>query len=229
MAASYTPGPVSVLQPSSATSNAASLSNRSWTSGAFSEARSHEYPNIPGESALRPAKPFARTDSGVSLKRKNSYSEAHLTENPIARAFCSTFCSTPRGETGISKSSRNAAVASSQGMRRYVDRSTVACASGYPVCQPVTEAVSYSASPLSHPKITSQKPRPLSAAPQNLSSDTYFPRSTPSTSNPPSFTLRISCLRNSSGSCSISPFRGFAASMAQEREGSGAARQGRPG
>src|SRR6266849_3167315 len=48
----------------------------------------------------------------------------------------------------------------------------------------------FRSSPRSHPKITSQKPRPPSATLQNLSNDTYLPRRTPSTSKPPSFTLR---------------------------------------
>src|SRR4051812_9052667 len=184
---------------------------------------------MPGLSGVRFEYPFARTDSGVSLKRKNSYSEAHFTENPSARAFWSIFCSTCRGETGTSKSSRNAAVCSSHGMRRKLPRSTVAWVSGYPLCQPVTCALSYSWSPLSHPKITSQNPRPPSATLQNLSSDTYLPRSTPSMSNPPSLTLRMSCLRNSSRRCSICFARALALSMEPERGGGGAARQDRPG
>src|SRR5262249_31434384 len=42
IAASYTPGPVSVWKPSSSMSNAARPSCSAWTSGAFSEERSHE-------------------------------------------------------------------------------------------------------------------------------------------------------------------------------------------
>src|SRR5262245_55283533 len=41
---------------------------------------------------------------------------------------------------------------------------------------------------MSQPKITSQKPKPLSATDQNFSSDKYLPRSTPSMSNPPTLT-----------------------------------------
>src|SRR3954465_740160 len=38
---------------------------------------------------------------------------------------------------------------------------------------------------MSHPKMTSQNPKPLSTAERNLSIDTYLPRKTPSMSNPP--------------------------------------------
>src|SRR5215213_9517971 len=44
---------------------------------------------------------------------------------------------------------------------------------------------------MSHPKMTSQKPKPGSATLQNFSSETYLPRRTPSTSKPPTFTFLI--------------------------------------
>src|SRR5262249_242300 len=46
-------------------------------------------------------------------------------------------------------------------------------------------------SPMSQPKITSQKPKPFDAADFSLSSETYFPRRTPSTSKPPILILVI--------------------------------------
>ena len=91
---------------------------------------------MPGESGVKFAYPFARTDSGVSRKRKNSYSLATLTKKPIERAFSSIRLRSWRGETGsgfpasASKSSRNAAVPGSQGMCRKVERSMVAWVSG---------------------------------------------------------------------------------------------------
>ncbi len=121
---------------SNSRSKAASWSCRSCTSPAFSLARSHEYPNIPGESGVRFAYPLARTDSGVSRKRKNSYSEATFTANPIERAFSSIRLRSWRGETAsgfpgsASKSSRKAAVPGSHGIMRKVERSTVARTSG---------------------------------------------------------------------------------------------------
>ena len=42
---------------------------------------------------------------------------------------------------------------------------------------------------MSQPKMTSQKPIPSSSAPQNLSSERYLPRRTPSTSKPPTLTF----------------------------------------
>src|SRR2546423_13321435 len=57
--------------------------------------------------------------------------------------------------------------------------------------------------------MTSQKPSPPSAAPQNFSSDRYLPRRTPSTSKPPSFTLRTACFWNCSRRASMWVARGF--------------------
>src|SRR5260370_602394 len=49
---------------------------------------------------------------------------------------------------------------------------------------------------MSQPKMTSQKPKPPSTALQNLSSDTYLPRRTPSTSKPPILTFFTPCSSN---------------------------------
>ena len=54
---------------------------------------------------------------------------------------------------------------------------------------------------MSQPKMTSQKPKPPSSALQNLSSETYLPRRTPSTSKPPIFTRRMPCFSKASLSC----------------------------
>src|SRR3954467_9827419 len=45
---------------------------------------------------------------------------------------------------------------------------------------------------MSQPKITSQNPNPVSATDQNLSSEMYLPRSTPSRSKPPTLIRRTS-------------------------------------
>jgi hypothetical protein len=61
---------------------------------------------MPGESVCSPENPFCRTDSGVSLKKKNSYSAPILAVNPISAACVSTRCSTCRGETASGVPSR---------------------------------------------------------------------------------------------------------------------------
>src|SRR5512146_58595 len=69
---------------------------------------------------------------------------------------------------------------------------------------------------MSQPNTTSQNPRPLSAAAKNLSSDTYFPRSTPSMSKPPIFTFEMPRSSNARRSASTPKdlLRGMGTSLA---------------
>jgi hypothetical protein len=111
-------------------------------------------------------------------------------------------------------------VAGSQGIIRAVDRSTRAWRSGYPVCQPVTRALSYSSSARSQPKTTSQKPRPPRATEANLSRLTYLPRRTPSRSTPAIFTWAApfsSSQRSASPAGSAFPRTCFGARMDDRR------------
>jgi hypothetical protein len=52
---------------------------------------------MPGSSVSRFWKPLARSEAGVSLKMKNSYSLPNLGTNPLERARCPTLRRSPRG------------------------------------------------------------------------------------------------------------------------------------
>src|SRR5438477_1220452 len=95
---------------------------------------------------------------GDSRKIQNSNSIEKCGVYPAARARAVTVFKRLRGHTGYGvagsdqKSQSKCAVPGSEGSTRKVERSILACKSGYPVCQPVRRALSYSTSAISQPK-----------------------------------------------------------------------------
>ncbi len=128
---------------------------------------------MPGVSVVGPTPFLSAHDCGVSMKLNHSNSIPHIGITPSFSARFSTRFSTCRGQipSGTSlpffcwtNSPRKKGTPSSHGTWRSVPRSIFASASGNPLCQPVSDVLSYVTSIMSQPNTTSQKPKPPSAA-----------------------------------------------------------------
>ena len=100
IAASSTPGPVSVCRPSISKSIRRAASSKLVIELGMHAGAKHRIAEEAGREVFQIAIAFfSRTECGVSSNRKNSNSAAAETAKPISAALASTRRSTPRGQT----------------------------------------------------------------------------------------------------------------------------------